>query len=136
MDRSHEKGEVAMDIIKILAILGSAGVLITVVELIRRGWLKERYSLLWLFAGAVLLLLSVSRDLLEYASRMVGIYYPPSFLFLIAFLFLLLISLHFSVVISGLSEKNKKLAQEIALLKQEIREASQQSPERRDVELR
>jgi hypothetical protein len=121
-----------MDVIKILAIIGSAAVLITVVELIRRGWLKEQYSLLWLFAGGILLLFSVSRDLLEYASRIVGIYYPPSFLFLLAFLFLLLISLHFSVVISGLSEKNKKLAQEIALLRQEMREATRRAPEGRD----
>ena len=121
-----------MDVIKILAIIGSASVLITVVELIRRGWLKERYSLLWLFAGGVLLLLSASRDLLEYVSHMVGIYYPPSLLFLLAFLFLLLISLHFSVVISGLSEKNKKLAQEIALLRQEMREAMRRVPEKRD----
>jgi len=121
-----------MDVIKILAIIGSAAVLITVVELIRKGWLKERYSLLWLFAGGILLLLSASRDLLEYVSHVVGIYYPPSFLFLLAFLFLLLISLHFSVVISGLSEKNKKLAQEIALLRQAMQEATHRVPERRD----
>jgi hypothetical protein len=111
-----------MDLVKILAVTGSGVVLIVVVELIRRGQLKERYSLLWLLAGTVLLVLSASRELLEYISHLIGIYYPPSFLFLLAFLFLLLISLHFSVVISGLSEKNKKLAQEIALLRQEVRE--------------
>jgi hypothetical protein len=111
-----------MDLVKILAVTGSGVVLIVVVELIRRGQLKERYSLLWLLAGTVLLVLSASRELLEYISHLIGIYYPPSFLFLLAFLFLLLISLHFSVVVSGLSEKNKKLAQEIALLRQEVRE--------------
>jgi hypothetical protein len=112
-----------MDLLKISAIIVSAVVLVVVIELIRRGRLKEKYSLLWLFAGAVLLVLSSSRDLLDYLSRAVGIYYPPSLLFLFAFLFLLLITLHFSVVISGLSEKNKQLAQEIALLRQEIQEA-------------
>jgi hypothetical protein len=111
-----------MDVLKILAIVGSATVLLLVVELIRRGRLKERYSLLWLFAGGVLLILSSSRNILEYISNRVGIYYPPSFLFLLAFLFLLLITLHFSVTISGLSEKNKRLAQELALLRQEMRE--------------
>ncbi|HUI68639.1 MAG TPA: DUF2304 domain-containing protein [Nitrospirota bacterium] len=111
-----------MDVLKILAIVGSGTVLLLVVELIRRGRLKERYSLLWLFAGGVLLVLSSSRNILEYISNLVGIYYPPSFLFLLAFLFLLLITLHFSVTISGLSEKNKRLAQEIALLRQEMRE--------------
>jgi hypothetical protein len=111
-----------MDVLKILAIVGSGTVLLLVVELIRRGRLKERYSLLWLFAGGVLLVLSSSRTILEFISNMVGIYYPPSFLFLLAFLFLLLITLHFSVTISGLSEKNKRLAQELALLRQEMRE--------------
>jgi hypothetical protein len=109
-----------MDLLKILAIIGSCFVLVAVIELIRRGQLKERYSLLWLLAGLVLLLLSSSRHALEYVSRIVGIFYPPSFLFLVAFLFLLLITLHFSVVISGLTEKSKKMAQELALLRQEI----------------
>lgn len=113
-----------MDVLKILAIVGSGTVLLLVVELIRRGRLKERYSLLWLFAGSVLLVLSSSRNILEYISNRVGIYYPPSFLFLLAFLFLLLITLHFSVTISGLSEKNKRLAQELALLRQEMQELS------------
>ncbi len=112
-----------MDLLKALAIVGSSAVLVIVVELIRRGRLKERYSLLWLLAGAILLILSSSRSLLEYISRRMGIFYPPSLLFLLAFLFLLLITLHFSVVISGLSEKNKQLAQEIALLRQQIHDA-------------
>ncbi len=117
-----------MDLLKILAIVGSGTVLFLVVELIRRGRLKERYSLLWLFASGVLLVLSSSRGILEYISNMMGIYYPPSFLFLLAFLFLLLITLHFSVTISGLSEKNKRLAQELALLRQEMRESIGRQP--------
>jgi len=122
-----------MDIVKALAIAGSAILLFLVLELIRRGKLKERYSLLWLFASLVLLVLSLSRGLLEFFSRMVGIFYPPSLLFLIAFVFLLLITLHFSSVISGLSDKNKRLAQELALLKQEVE--SLRSPESNRPEL-
>jgi len=109
-----------MDFLKILAIAGSGALLFIVIELIRRGRLKERYSLLWLLAGIVLLLLSSSRSALEFIARHVGIFYPPSFLFLIAFLFLLLITLHFSIVISGLSEESKKLAQELAILRHEL----------------
>ena len=109
-----------MDIVKALAIAGSATLLFLVLELIRRGRLKERYALLWLFSSLVLLILSLSRSLLELFSRLIGIYYPPSLLFLIAFVFLLLITLHFSAVISGLSDKNKRLAQELALLRQEV----------------
>jgi hypothetical protein len=112
-----------MDLLKFIAVMGSGVLLVIVVELIRRGKLKERYSLLWLFAGAVLLIFSTSRYLLELISRALGIFYPPSFLFLLAFFFLLLITLHFSVVISGLSEKNKKLAQELALMRQDLKKA-------------
>ncbi|HEX9019701.1 MAG TPA: DUF2304 domain-containing protein [Nitrospirota bacterium] len=121
-----------MDLLKTLAIAGSGAMMAVVIELIRRGRLKERYSLLWLLAGAVLLLLSSSRGLLEFVSRRFGIFYPPSFLFLLAFLFLLLITLHFSVVVSGLSEKNKQLAQEIALLRQQLREEMSRVTEKRD----
>ena len=120
-----------MDMVKVLAIVGSGLILVAVIELIRRGRLKEQYSLLWLVAGSVLLVLSASRDLLEYISRLVGIYYPPSFLFLLAFLFLLLITLHFSVVISGLADQNKKLAQELALLRQEMQESMNAGTDRK-----
>jgi len=111
-----------MDILKLLAIAACGFVFVLVIELVRRGRLKERYSLLWIFASGILLVLSSSRGLLESISHLLGIFYAPSLLFLLAFLFLLLITLHFSVVISGLSEKNKKLAQELALLRQEMLE--------------
>jgi len=122
-----------MDLLKILAITGSAAVLIVVVELIRRGRLKEKYSLLWLFAGGILLFLSSSRGTLDFIAGLLGIFYAPSLLFLLAFLFLLLITLHFSVVVSGLSEKNKKLAQELALLRQELRDAMGGAVDKGDV---
>jgi hypothetical protein len=111
-----------MNILHMMAIAASAVLLMLVVELIRRGRLKERYSLLWLLAGAVMLLMSSWRGLLDFVSHLIGIYYPPSFLFLLAFLFLLLITMHFSVVISSLFESNKKLAQEVALLRRLLEE--------------
>ncbi len=119
-----------MDILKILAVLGSGALLVVVVELIRRGRLKERYALLWLLSGGVLLFLSSSRSTLDFIAHLLGIFYPPSFLFLLAFLFLLLITLHFSVVLSSLSEKNKKLAQELALLRRELEEAFKHGKEK------
>ncbi len=121
-----------MDLLKLLAIVASGLLLFIVVELVRRGRLKEKYSLLWLLSGGILLIFSSSRDILEYVSHLLGIFYPPSLLFLVAFLFLLLITLHFSVVISGLSEKNKQLAQEVALLRQQIEEAMRRSAHKQD----
>jgi len=111
-----------MDIVRFMATLVSGAILFTVLELIRRNKLKERYSLLWLASSVVILIFSVSRELLHAISYLFGIYYPPSFIFLLAFLFLIIINIHFSTVISELFEKNKTLTQEIALLKKAIKE--------------
>lgn len=106
-----------MQSIQVIAITFSLSILIAVIDLIRRGRLKEQYSLLWLASSFILLILSLWRELLHNISYYAGVAYPPALLFLLAFLFLLLIVLHFSVVISDLSEKNKRLAQEIGILK-------------------
>jgi hypothetical protein len=110
-----------MDRVQWVSIAGSALLLGGVLELVRSRKLVEQYSLLWLFTAAVLLLLSCWRGLLDRLALLVGIHYPPSALFLIGFGFFLVILLHFSLVLSELSERTKKLAQESALLREEIR---------------
>jgi hypothetical protein len=107
-----------MDMIPILATLVSMVIVLAVLELIRRNRLKEKYSLLWLFSSLVLLWFSFSRKSLHFVAGYIGIQYPPSVFFLIGFLFLIIINIHFSTVISRLSDRNKTLAQEMALLKE------------------
>jgi hypothetical protein len=110
-----------MDIVILLATLVSGSIVFSVVELIRRNRLKEKYSLLWLVSSLVILFFSVSRKSLESISLFVGIQYPPSFIFLLASLFLIVINIHFSTVISELSERNKILTQEVAILKESMK---------------
>jgi|SRR5208282_3091850 len=105
-----------MGIIQIIAITVSLFIFIIVIELIRRSHLKERYSLIWLSATILLIVFSVWRKLLDFLALRIGIFYPPSFLFLIAIAFLVLLLLHFSVIVSSLSENNKRLAQELGIL--------------------
>ena len=62
-------------------------------------------------------LLSIWRGLLDRLAALLGIYAPPNALFLVGFGFHLLILLHFSLVLSRLTERTKRQAQEIALLK-------------------
>jgi len=109
-----------MDIIKIVAIVVSGAIFFAVIELIRRNHLKERYSLIWLAASVLLIVFSLERNLLHFISRLLGIYYPPSFLFLLAIAFLLVLLLHFSTVISSLSDNNKRLAQEMGILRKRL----------------
>jgi hypothetical protein len=93
-----------------------------VLELIRSRRLQERYALLWLLTGGVILVLAVWRDLLGTVSSAIGVHYPPSALFAVGAVFILVVLLHYSTVISKLAETNKVLAQRLALLETELAE--------------
>ncbi|MBX7151255.1 DUF2304 domain-containing protein [bacterium] len=107
--------------IQIVAIAVSVGMMLLVFELIRRKKLREKYSLIWFAAGIVMIVLSIWRDLLDRIAFLLGVGYAPALLFMVALGFGAVLMIHFSVVISELSEKNKTLTQEIALLKQELK---------------
>ncbi len=102
--------------IQILSILVSALLLVGVLELVRRRAFLERYALLWLFSAVVLLALSAWEGALEEMAGVVGIAYPPNALFLVAFGFVIVLLLHFSVAVSRLSDQTKVLTQRLALL--------------------
>ncbi len=108
--------------VQLVSVLGSLFLLLLILELVRRSKLAEEYSLLWIATGAVLLLLSIWRGLLHRFAELVGIFYPPSALFLIGMIFILLLILHFSVIVSRLSRKNRELAQQVALLRRRVEE--------------
>jgi len=108
--------------IQIVSIIVTGGMFAVIFELLRRKRLMERYALLWLFASAVLLALAVWKGLLTTIAHAIGIYYPPSALFVIAFGFILVMLLHFSLVISRLADQNKILAQRLGLLQQRLEE--------------
>jgi len=107
--------------VSVVAAIAAAFFLLLIFELIRSRRLQERYALLWLMTGAVILLLSVWRDALRLVAEQVGIAYPLSALFVVGFLFILVVLLHYSTVISELSERNVLLAQDIALLEERLR---------------
>jgi hypothetical protein len=89
-------------------------------ELVRRKRLMERYAILWLVAGATVLVLSLAQGAIQKLAHDAGVYYAPSALFAIAFLFVLAILVQFSMTISRLSDQNTALAQHLALLQQRL----------------
>jgi hypothetical protein len=110
---------------KIVALVFGIGMLIIIIDLVRRRKLREEYSWLWLMTGGGILLLTLWFDLLKWVTHLVGAITPSSAIFLFAFLFLIFISLHFSVVISRLTDRNKELAQCYAILEMEHNELKQ-----------
>ncbi len=110
--------------LQILAIVASSGLVLIVFELLRRRRLIERYALLWLGSSLLLLGLSIWTGLLEVISKAIGIVYPPNALFMIAFAFVLVLLMHFSLAISRLSGETKVLAQKVARLDKDMRDLS------------
>jgi len=106
----------------LVAALAVALILVAIIELIRRHRLQERYALLWIATGMVMLVLAIWREALDAFSHLIGVAYPPSALFMVAGLFVLVVLLHYSTVLSRLSEQNKTLAQRIALLEEKLRQ--------------
>jgi len=109
--------------VTIAAAIASFALLAVVFELIRSRRLRERYALLWLLTGVVLLGLSLWRSGLNTIAGWFGVQtYPPAILGAIGALFILVVLLHYSTVISRLSDQNVILAQRLALLEQRLRE--------------
>ena len=108
--------------LQLIAIALTGGLVLLILELIRRRRLMERYSLLWLFSAVVLLVLAAWKGLLQSVADLVGISTASNALFVIAFGFVLVLLLHFSLVVSRLADQNKVLAQRLGLLQQQVDE--------------
>jgi hypothetical protein len=114
--------------ISIAGVIASVLLVLVVLELIRKRRLRERYALLWLATGIVLLVLSAWRSGLNTIADWVGVTgYPPAVLFAVATLFILLVLLDYSTVISKLADQNSILAQRLALLESRLNEERPQS---------
>lgn len=106
--------------IQVLSVIGSVAVMLLVTQLIRRRRLREEYALLWFISSILLIVLSVERDFLDAAARLLGIQYAPSLLLLGAIILGFILSMHFSISLTRLSEENKALAQELALMRLDL----------------
>jgi len=103
--------------LRVFSLLVGVFVFLGIIELVRQRKLREEYSWLWLLAGASIFVLSLSYDFAITVGQIFGGILPSTILYLFAILFLVLISLHFSVMISKLHNQVKDLAQEIAILR-------------------
>ena len=108
--------------IQIVAVAGAAALLLSVLELVRRRRLMERYALLWMLSAVVILGLAVWQDALQRIAEAMGIVAAPNALFFVAVAFILLLLLHFSAAMSRLADQSKVIAQRHAILEQRVRE--------------
>lgn len=109
-----------MQRIQLLAIVCSLILFWTIFSLVRRKKLKTEYSLIWLTVSFIFIVFSIWRDGIDVVARIVGVDYPPSILFIVLLIGIILLLIEFSIIISKQAEKIKVLAQEIALLKNKL----------------
>ena len=111
-----------MERVQIIAIVASILFILFIARLILRGKLREEYSIIWIVCSILLIVFSFWRSGLDVVSNFIGIKAPPNLVFTGAIFAVLVYLLHLSVVVSKLQEQNKKLAQEIALMNEKLRE--------------
>ena len=106
--------------LQLLALLGSGGLLVLVVALIRSGKLKEGYSIIWFLIGIAMVLFAVLPGLLDVFAGFLAISYKPAALFVVLIGGLFLLSIKYSVLASKHDKRIRELAQEHAILQAQI----------------
>ena len=115
-----DNATVDIDRIQFLAIGGSILFILFILYQIRAKRLREDYSLIWLFFGAVFLFFSCWRESIDYLSYLVGVAYPPATIFMIFIMVLFMIVIQFSIIITKQSNQVLRLAQEVGRLKHKL----------------
>ena len=108
--------------LRVLLILGAIALFGMIVWLIKNKKIEVKYSIIWLAFSATMILFAVFPYLVLVLGDISGVANPVNFIFMTLFVFILLILLSVSAVISGFSTKIKRLAQANALLEKRVRE--------------
>lgn len=106
--------------VQVVGILGAAAVLAVMVELLRRRQLREKYAALWLLVGLAVLTLALSPGLLAWVAVSLGFEVPANFLFLVALILLLGVTVHLSWELSRVEEETRTLAEDVGILRLEV----------------
>lgn len=105
----------------IFGIVAALLILIVVIELLRRGRLRERHAIWWLVAGVLALIAGIFPQTLEWASRLVGVELPVNLVFFVSIAILFLVALQASSELTRLEAKTRTLAERVAILELELR---------------
>ncbi|GAB3912168.1 DUF2304 domain-containing protein [Larkinella knui] len=106
--------------IQLFSLIGTLIFMAFIARLIVRGKLREEYSFIWIVCAIILIVFSAWRDGLTKISVLLGVFYPPSLIFLAAIFAIICFLVHLSVVNSKLQNSIKELTHEVAMLKKEV----------------
>lgn len=116
----HEKGELVMSIwVNIFTVVSGLVLILYIVKSMVNKRMTESQSVLWLLIGAAEIILGIFPSIITFIANFLGIWYPPSIMFLIAYIGLLFIVLKNTTTISIQSNEISELYMQIALLNME-----------------
>ena len=105
-----------------LLIVGTIVLFSLIIYLIKKDKIEVKYAIIWLAFSVAMILFSIFPQLVFILGDLTRVINPVNFVFMIQIIFILLILLSISAVISGFSKKIKGLAQANALLEKRVRE--------------
>ena len=104
-----------------IAIAVLSGLLILqIVRSVRREHIRVEYSMTWLGAALLLLVLSLSDAAMSFLARLLGVADASLVLIALAGVFFVFIFFRYSLVVSSLKDHNIQLAQKVGLLEWEV----------------
>lgn len=106
----------------IFGVVSATLILVVVVELLRRGHLRERHAIWWFIAGLLALVAGVFPATLVWAASLVGIQAPTNLVFFVSIAILFLVCLQHSSELTRQEAKTRALAERISLLELQLRQ--------------
>ncbi len=108
-------------LIRIRLVMGLLSVLVVGVtfEAVRRSRLKERYAILWMFTGGIILLCAFFPAILDFLTALLGLQYVTA-VGVVMFVFFLMVLFHISLALSNIQADETATAQRCALLEARV----------------
>ncbi len=109
----------------LLGIVGATLILVFTVEIMRRGLIRERFAVIWTLTSGTMLFFSIFNEALVWVTQKLSFQTPSNFLFFCSTLLLISISIQYAYELGELENENRKMAIEIAIIKNEIKKLNE-----------
>lgn len=96
-------------------------IIIYIAIAVKRSKLSIKESFWWMIGSFLALILSLFPGIVNYVAKIFGVSYPPTILFVFCILFLIYMIFRNSTRIAEQQEKITELVQQVALLKEKVK---------------
>ena len=101
--------------------------LLAIIHLLRKGKLSLKYSLIWIFSSIILLIMIIFPQISIQVSKWVGVEVPSNFIFMLEGIFVLIILISLTLIVSNQTSRLTRLTQTIAILERRIRDLEEKT---------